>query len=132
MKNEATIQAEIRLNFSEFGGTTWRNNSGVLPSQNGRPVRFGLGNESKKLNEVIKSSDLIGITPVLIQPHHVGKTIGIFTAIETKPEGWIYRPGDPRSIAQLAFIEHVNNNGGIAGFCNNPAVFMHYLKECIK
>ena len=46
----------------------------------------------------------------------VGKTIGIFTAIEFKREGWIFNTSDEHEQAQLTFIEWVIARGGLAGF----------------
>ena len=91
-----------------------RNNSGAVVIDN-RQVRFGLGNVSKAFNAVMKSSDLVGVEPVLITPDMVGQTIGRFWARECKPEGWKYT-GTEREIAQKAFIDKVNSLGGNAAF----------------
>lgn len=87
----------------------WRNNSGVLPDRNGRPVRYGLANDSAALNARIKSSDLIGLDDA-----------GRFVAIECKAEGWKLTPGDERGQAQWRFIQLVQANGGRAGFVTDP------------
>ena len=120
MKNESTIQAEVRAEFSARGGIIWRNNSGVLPSADGRPVRFGLGNDSSKINKVMKSADLVGIVPVVILPEHVGLTFGVFAAIECKAQGWKYT-GKGREVAQMNFLTKVTSLGGIGGFCNDSS-----------
>jgi len=86
-----------------------------LKNTRGVPVRFGLGNTSPKINKVRKSSDLIGVTPILITPEMVGKTIGVFTGIEVKKQNWLYT-GTEREVAQLNFSNHVKSFGGIAGF----------------
>ncbi len=126
--NESTIQADMRVAVSKSGGITWRNNSGVLINEIGVPVRFGLGNESSKLNKNVKSSDLIGITPVLITADHIGRTLGVFTAIECKPSTWVFRQSDAHAVAQLAYINRVNALGGFAGFCNDVDYFSKYLR----
>ena len=79
MTSEAQVQQELRVLAPHHGSRLWRNNSGVLPDRTGRPVRYGLANESKELNKVLKSSDLIGLTPVLIEQRHVGRIAGLFT-----------------------------------------------------
>lgn len=123
--NEATIQDRCRLIASQRGGVLWRNNVGACVTDDGRLLRFGLGNDSAKLNKIMKSSDLIGITPTLIQPHHVGLTLGVFTAIECKRSDWKLTPGDTHAHAQLNFITRVQALGGIAMFCTDPSELPH-------
>lgn len=113
--SESDVQARVRVAASQAGDVLWRNNTGVLPDARGVPVRFGLCNESKAVNDKCKSSDLIGIKRVLITHAHVGSVIGQFYAREVKRAGWHYT-GTPREIAQLRFIEAVVAMGGDAGF----------------
>lgn len=115
MKSEAAIQNELRVLASERGMRLWRNISGAVTTDDGRHIRFGLGNESAEICSVMKSSDLIGITPLVIGPEHVGRTIGVFTATEVKKQGWKYT-GTDREKAQYAFIMLVLSLGGIAKF----------------
>ena len=117
-KSEAAIQQEIKLSASRAGARLWRNNCGVATNPAGQPVRYGLANDSMQLNRKIKSSDLIGIMPRVIQSDDVGKTMGIFTAIEVKKAGWKYS-GTKREQAQLNFILLVLSLGGIARFQND-------------
>ena len=116
---EAQIQASVRVEASKRGIKLFRNNSGAGYLQDGSFVRWGLCNDSKRVNERFKSSDLIGIKPVLIQPQHVGKVLGQFIARETKRGNWKYR-GTAEEIAQKAFIDFVIANGGDARFTNSP------------
>lgn len=109
------------LALSRAGATVWRNNTGLawagdvqkitrrqtVAVQPGdvviraaRPFHGGLCNGS---------SDIIGITPVTVQPHHVGATLGLFTAVESKSGTGRAGP------AQRNFIHHVNAQGGLAG-----------------
>ena len=108
---EAIVQQAIRLESSRRGMRLWRNNNGACVDNTGRMVRYGLGNDSSKVNKHIKSSDLIGITPVQVGGH----TLGIFTAIEVKRGGWAYK-GTAREKAQLAWLELVTVMGGIGKF----------------
>jgi len=118
--SESRVQALVRLEAAHAGILAFRNNSGVLPNpETGRPVRFGLANDSKEMNARIKSSDLIGIKPVLITPQMVGYTIGRFWCREVKEGVWKYT-GTGREVAQKAFIDLVLANGGDAAFATGP------------
>lgn len=113
--SENEVQAHVRVAASLGGDVLWRNNVGVLPDARGVPVRFGLCNDSKAVNDRCKSADLIGIKRVTVTPAHVGSTLGVFYAREVKRAGWRYT-GTPREVAQLRFIEAVVAMGGDAGF----------------
>lgn len=102
---ESGVQAAVRLEASRKGIRLWRNNVGVLRDERGVPVRYGLCNESKAINQSIKSSDLIGIRPD-----------GRFIAREIKAPGWKFQ-ATPRELAQLKFILLVLSLGGDAAFC---------------
>lgn len=114
---EAEIQPNVRLQAAERGWRLWRNNVGAGYMMGDRSfVRFGLCNDSKALNDQIKSSDLIGIKPVVITPEDVGKTLGVFLSREVKSATWKFNPRCPRSVAQLAWINLINSLGGDAAF----------------
>lgn len=114
---EAVVQQQIRLEASRQGARLWRNNNGAAMDKAGRLIRYGLGNDSAKLNKHMKSSDLIGITPVKMTPAHVGRTVGVFTSIEVKKGSWIYK-GTERELAQAQWLNLVILLGGIAMFAN--------------
>jgi hypothetical protein len=116
-ESEAAVQTRVRLEASAKGCRLLRNNVGVLYDERGVPVRYGLANDSKQMNDHIKSSDLIGIRPLLIQPYHVGSVLGQFMAREIKPGAWSYS-GTAREVAQLRFMELVVSMGGDACFAN--------------
>lgn len=116
-ESEAAVMARVRLEASEKGLLLWRNNVGVAQDTHGNVVRFGLANESKIVNKQFKSSDLIGIRPVIITQEHVGKTVGQFTAREIKSVKWKYSNSN-REKAQKNFLEIIQSMGGDAQFAN--------------
>lgn len=113
---EARVQSEAQLQASVQGNKLWRNNVGALTDERKRLVRFGLANDSKQLNEHLKSSDLIGWKRKLITPEMLGTHIAQFYCRECKPVNWQYT-GEGREPAQLRWIELVNASGGDAAFC---------------
>lgn len=127
MSSEQAVQQLIRLAASDNGVHLWRNNSGMLYNQDGVPVRYGLGNDSAKINKRLKSSDLIGITPIVVTPEMVGATVGIFTAIEVKRSSWKWR-ATQEEIAQNNYIELVIRNGGIGAFINDVDQFKSFMR----
>lgn len=114
---EARVQDEARLLASKMGWRLFRNNVGVLKDERGVPVRYGICNDSPAMNKRIKSSDLIGIRPVVITPDMVGSTIGQFVAREVKKAGWKYK-GTEHEEAQLAFGTLIIGLGGDFKFWN--------------
>lgn len=129
-RQESDVQQDVQLEARRlYNCTLERNNSGSLPDRNGTPVRFGLGNISKKRSKVMKSSDLVGITPVLITQEMVGKTLGVFTAVEVKKSSW--NPNkklDEKEQAQYNWMNWVRSLGGFAGFANT----VDNLKQIIR
>lgn len=115
LKSESEVQQLILLEAPKHGVVLMRNNSGGFKDETGRMVFYGLGVVSKQQNERIKSSDLIGI-------YH-----GRFIAIEVKREGWVHKPNDKREVAQLAFINWIISNGGVAGFCASVEDFLRLI-----
>lgn len=126
---ETSVETHVRHDAAQLGVDLWRNNVGVawqgqvthlndgsVLIANPRPVRYGLCNESTKQNTVIKSSDWIGMTPIIVTLDMVGQKYGIFTAVETKHSGWTFNINDKHSLAQAKFHDIVRSNGGFAGF----------------
>ena len=113
--SESDAAARCRLAASLAGARLWRNNVGAGKLDNGSFIRWGLANESRQMNETLKSSDLIGIRPVIITPEHVGRTLGVFVSRETKRPGWVYS-GNSHEAAQLKWLELVRSLGGDAAF----------------
>jgi hypothetical protein len=118
---ETANSNRTRTYFAEMGCRLFRNNTGVLEDRNGRPVRYGLANDSKALNQQLKSSDLIGWKPTLITPDMVGGVFAQFVSIEMKADGWRYRATDDRAVAQRRWLKMIEADGGIAGFMIDPA-----------
>lgn len=110
--SETDIQREVMLALSTPSSRLWRNNVGqawqgkihrqtpdTITLLYPRPIKFGLAEGS---------SDLIGIRAMVITPDMVGRTIGVFTAIETKAKK---APTDQ----QARFIGTIRGLGGLAG-----------------
>lgn len=113
---ESYVQSMVRLAAPVAGYVLWRNNVGALMDKTGRPVRYGLANDSKQLNESIKSADLIGWQPVTISADMVGQRIARFVSIECKEAGWEYNPNDEHEKAQKRWADMVTAAGGVACF----------------
>lgn len=118
--SETYVQSGVRLEAPKKGFTLWRNNVGALRDDRGVPLRYGLCNDSKKMNKHFKSGDLIGIRKVLITPAHVGTTIGQFASIECKRQDWTYS-NSAREQAQMRWATLINSLGGWAQFIADPA-----------
>jgi hypothetical protein len=118
-RSEAWAQSAVRLEGAQKGCMLFRNNVGALADDRGRWVRYGLANDSKKLNEEVKSGDLIGWRRVTITPPMVGCVIAQFVSRECKRPGWSYG-GDDHERAQLKWAHLVLADGGDAGFATGP------------
>ena len=81
--SEQRIQQEIRIACSNGDTRLFRNNTGTLRDQYGRPVSFGLARGS---------SDLIGYRTITITPDMVGQQVAVFTSIDVKAPTGRLRP----------------------------------------
>jgi hypothetical protein len=97
---EHQIQQHIRLTCSTGATRLFRNNTGTLRDQRGRPVSFGLCKGS---------ADLIGWRTVTITPEMVGQQVAVFTSIEVKTPTGRVKPD------QQQWLDAVQAAGGIAG-----------------
>lgn len=120
-RSEGAVSNLVRVEASRKGMRLWRNNVGKLDDENGRPVRYGLANDSPQVNKVLKSGDLIGIDPSPITLAMVGQPRGQFVSAECKPEGWHFT-GTPRENAQQAWAMRVISLGGRALFVNREGM----------
>lgn len=118
--SEAKVQSLVRLAAPGAGMRLFRNNVGVLFNEHGTPVRYGLANDSKALNQRIKSSDLIGWRRLVIEPAMVGYAVAQFTSLECKHEDWHPSSTDAREAAQQAWLTLVAADGGYAKFVTGP------------
>lgn len=122
---ESNVQSRVRLAAAGQGMRLWRNNVGAIKDERGVPVRYGLANDSKALNDRLKSHDLIGWRRLLIGPHMVGSTVAQFVSIECKREDWTpARPTNTRDFAheqaQQRWGALVTVDGGFSRFVTNP------------
>lgn len=101
---EQQIQQHIRVACSKGDCRLFRNNTGILKDQNGRPVQFGLCKGS---------ADLIGWRSITITPEMVGQRIAVFTSIEVKTPTGRVRP------EQRQWMDAVQAAGGIAGIARS-------------
>jgi hypothetical protein len=97
---EQQIQQQIRLSCSRGPVRLYRNNTGTLRDQHGRPVSFGLCKGS---------ADLIGWTTRTITQEMVGQQVAVFTSIEVKAASGRLRP------EQRQWLDAVQTAGGVAG-----------------
>lgn len=116
--DEGSVQSRIRLAASRKGWHLWRNNVGACTDDQGNFIRYGLANDSKRVNDAIKSSDLIGIRRLLITRDMVGSHVGQFVALEVKRQSWKFK-GTDREIAQHKFITLIEAMGGHARFISD-------------
>lgn len=132
--SESRQQSLIRLAAPEFG---WlgRNNAGVAETET-RPVRYGLGNDSAQWWKDWRSPDLIGVTRMTVQPHHVGRVIGVATFIEVKHASWnpsaLNQKSNDRERAQLTCLTHMASLGAIAGFACGPDDYRRFVTEYVN
>jgi hypothetical protein len=97
---EQQIQQEIRIACGTGDTRLFRNNTGTLRDQHGRPVQFGLCKGS---------ADLIGWRTVTVTPDMVGTQVAVFLSIEVKTPTGRLRP------EQRQWLDAVQAAGGIAG-----------------
>lgn len=113
--SEADVLSRVRLEASKKNCRLWRNNVGAFQNPEGSFIRFGLANESSRMNGQIKSADLIGIRPIIITAEMTGHVIGQFVSREIKTSNWKYT-GTDREKAQLRWAQLIVSLGGDASF----------------
>jgi len=123
-KNEGDVVDRARSAASARGWRLFRNNVGATYDDRGNFIRYGLANDSARLNKAVKSSDLIGIRPLEITALHIGRVVGQFVAVECKAPGWTFPKsgGNERERAQAKFLRIVEALGGHAVFSSTGGV----------
>lgn len=96
--SEQGIIKQLQLALSKAGARVFRNNLGAARTPDGRMIRYGLCNPG--------GSDLIGWKSITIQPHHIGRKLALFVAIEVK------YGKTPVTEQQANFIHQVRLAGG--------------------
>lgn len=117
--SESRQQSLVRLEAATKGVYIWRNNVGAGMLENGSFVRWGLANDSEKVNAIVKSGDLIGWRSKLIRASDVGTVVAQFVSREVKRENWKWSE-TPENNAQLKWAALVNAHGGDAAIVTGP------------
>ena len=112
--SEQSIQQHIRIACSTGATRLFRNNTGTLKDQHGRPVQFGLCKGS---------ADLIGYRTVTITPDMVGQQVAVFLSIEVKTPTGRIRP------EQQQWLEKIQAAGGIAGVARSVEDALRIVTE---
>ena len=103
--SESTVQRAIRLHLGQLRLPFLRYQCGTFLTMQGNPIHLG----DKGV------SDLIGITPHTVTQEDVGRTIGVFTALEIKkPKG--SRTADH----QGTYLRLINRLGGLGAIVKSP------------
>lgn len=100
-KETAYDKANAEAAKALYGATLYRNRRGMVQLPGGGMFPYGLGPNG--------FGDRVGFTPIVITPEMVGKTVAVFTMVESKT------PTGKPSEDQLRCIEEVRDAGGIAG-----------------
>jgi hypothetical protein len=111
---EQRIQQQIRIACSTGDTRLFRNNTGTLRDQHGRPVQFGLCKGS---------ADLIGWRTVTVTPDMVGTQVAVFLSIEVKTPTGRLRP------EQQQWLDVVQAAGGIAGVARSVEDALRIVTE---
>ena len=126
MNKETKIQRLIQLAVSAAKTIIFRNETGnfwtgKVIHKSGNQVTLA---DARMVPCGLKkgSSDLIGITPVIITEDMIGKTFGVFTAIEVKT------PAGRATTEQLTFNSVIRKAGGYAGIARSPEDALNIIK----
>ena len=119
---EAGVVSQLRLRAPHCDALLWRNNRGAAVGDGGRLLRYGIANDSAKMGQRWRSSDLIGIASIQVRPSMVGRKIGVFVAMECKRPEWHYL-GTEHEQGQRNFLGLIDRYGGAAAFaCSDKAL----------
>lgn len=114
---ENVIQTNIRLVMGRFRILLLRYQVGLFYTKDGRPVKIGEPGVS----------DLIGMTPHIVTQEDVGRTIGVFTVLETKQ---VKDSTDKaRRKQQGNFLRVVNRGGGLGAIVRSEEEAISVVTE---
>lgn len=85
------------------------------------PIQNGLGQHG--------IPDRVGCMPVVVTPQMVGKTIGVFVAVECKREGRRNEPRRGMSVHQELTLLDITNAGGITLVCDGEEDLNEFHKR---
>ena len=135
---ENPMMKRAQVAMVEEGAVLWRNNVGVFLQGKQRRIKEG-GLITVSPGDVVLSrprtircgldvgsSDLIGLTPVVVTPAMVGKTIAVFTSPEAKDIDGVVEP------EQASWIAMVNDNGGISFVFRSEIEGRQLLRQAIN
>ena len=106
--SESTVQRAIRHRLGKLRLPFLRYQIGTFLTMQGNPIHIG----EKGV------SDLIGITPHTVTQEDVGRTIGVFTALEIKkPKG---QTAAERKKNQGNYLRLINRLGGLGAIVKSP------------
>lgn len=124
MSDEYLKLDKVKLKASALGFRLFRNNRGLFRTlDNKRITKAGL--------DANGASDFVGIKTIEITPEMVGKSVGIFLAVEVKKTGWKGAKSQTEK-DQANFIEQINKRGGIGFFCNDENELENLIAEKMK
>ncbi len=122
----------------EAGAVLWRNNVGLFYQGRAKTIKEA-GMVKVNVGDVILSrprrvhcgldvgsSDLIGLTPVVVTPAMVGRTVAIFTSPEAK------EPGEEPEPHQWDWIKAIQAHGGISFYFTSEEEAKLLLEANIK
>jgi len=117
MSLESVIQTKIRLAMGRLRVLMLRYQVGLFWTKDGRPVKIG----------ETGVSDLIGMVPHVVTQEDVGRTIGVFTVLETKQ---IRDSTDKaRREQQGKFLRLVNRGGGLGAIVRSEEDAVEVVTE---
>jgi len=114
---ESDIQNQILIELSKQGTVAFRINAGSFWAgeiMSNKDNMLLLKNPRKIQGAPEGTSDIIGLTSVMITTEMVGTRVGVFTAIEVK------KPGENPKPHQKNFLKNMRDRGAIAGVARSP------------
>lgn len=110
VKTDAVSEADVNKDIRQWAlaqpnVVLWRNNRGVVETQGGGRITYGVGANG--------ACDWLGYKTITVTPEMVGKRVAVFLAVESKRPGVKARPN------QVDFMLDVARAGGISGVASS-------------